>query len=606
MEIIIKKINGKVQHLNEVLPAIPTNTILNKTITGCGATYTEIKTKRNSIIIEPNRPVIYGKCNDSKHKKDNLFGVFEGVYTDDIVKYVWKSQERGKFIKIMTTPESFSKVRSAFEELDIDIRFEGYFLLFDECQKMVKDSGYRANITLPIEFFFQCKNKAIVSATPPNEFSDDRFENFEVLKIKPDYDYSQDIELQTSNNVLQTLKENLTEMQDSEQPIFLFVNYTDMIYSIMTQLGILEDSAVFCSQKSVEKLKSERFRHAYEDWKSDRQMRYNFMTSRFYSALDIEFDDANIKPNVILLTDCFKAEYTMFDPYMDTVQVVGRFRNSVSKLVHISNTDFRIKIWTRPQIVCSYQCEKFLYDRLCTFRDNCNDDLLNTVYTNNIALLNYNKFLDETGKENGFLIDNYINDDYIKTFYNSHETLCKAYTECDYFNVKHIRHQYKLGDYEKLKFACSGLTIKEKRVEIVKQLEILGDCTTEAELQYKTDLSFVDTLLVRAYDMFGKEAIESMQYSTKKMKEAIILKEHKQKTSSGDIIKLININFKNQHWYSCAMIKKRLKEIFDSLNISPPKAITSHTINDYFEAVEQKKKEGRGYYLFSSKFRNVT
>ena len=209
MEYTIKKINGKVQHLNEVLPAIPTNTILNKTITGCGATYTEIKTKRNSIIIEPNRPVIYGKCNDSKHKKDNLFGVFEGVYTDDIVKYVLNSQEQGKFIKIMTTPESFSKVGSAFEELDIDIRHEGYFLLFDECQKMVKDSGYRANITLPMEFFFQCKNKAIVSATPPNEFTDERFSKFKILKIRPDYDHSQDIELHTSNNVLQTLRKCL-------------------------------------------------------------------------------------------------------------------------------------------------------------------------------------------------------------------------------------------------------------------------------------------------------------------------------------------------------------------------------------------------------------
>lgn len=606
MEIIIKKINGKVQHLNEVLPAIPTNTILNKTITGCGATYTEIKTKRNSIIIEPNRPVIYGKCNDSKHKKDNLFGVFEGVYTDDIVKYVLKSQERGKFIKIMTTPESFSKVRSAFEELDIDIRFEGYFLLFDECQKMVKDSGYRANITLPIEFFFQCKNKAIVSATPPNEFSDNRFENFEVLKIKPDYDYSQDIELHTSNNVLQTLKEMLTEMKDSEQPIFLFVNYTDMIYSVMTQLGILKDSAVFCSQKSVEKLKAKNFKHAYEDWKSNRQKQYNFMTSRFYSALDIEFNNENIRPNVILLTDCFRAEYTMFDPYMDTVQVVGRFRNGVSKLVHISNTNSRIKMWTRPQIICSYQCEKVVYEIFCTFRDNCNNDMLNTAYTNNIALLNYNKFLDETGKENGFLVDNYINDEYIKTFYNSHKTLYKAYTNCKYFNVKHIRHQYKLGDYDRLKITYSGQTIKEKRVEIVKQLEILGDCKTEAELQYKRDLSFVDPLLVRAYDMFGKEAIEAMQYSSKKMREAIILKNHEQKTSSVDLAKLININFKARNWYSCAMIKKRLKEIFGSLNISPPKAITSHTINDYFEAAEQKKKEGRGYYLISSKFIDMT
>lgn len=33
---------------------IPTNVILDKTLTGVGATYCEIHAKRNSIIIEPN------------------------------------------------------------------------------------------------------------------------------------------------------------------------------------------------------------------------------------------------------------------------------------------------------------------------------------------------------------------------------------------------------------------------------------------------------------------------------------------------------------------------------------------------------------------------
>ena len=100
---------GRVQYLTEVLPEIPTNTILYKKLTGLGATYGEITAKRNSIIIEPNVPVIIGKCNDPKHKDDNLFGVYEGVYTDDIIKYLEKS--KNKYYKILTTPESFQKGR---------------------------------------------------------------------------------------------------------------------------------------------------------------------------------------------------------------------------------------------------------------------------------------------------------------------------------------------------------------------------------------------------------------------------------------------------------------------------------------------------------------
>ena len=37
---------------------IPSNVILDKTLTGLGATYTEIHSDRNSIILEPNVPVI--------------------------------------------------------------------------------------------------------------------------------------------------------------------------------------------------------------------------------------------------------------------------------------------------------------------------------------------------------------------------------------------------------------------------------------------------------------------------------------------------------------------------------------------------------------------
>ena len=143
-------------------------------LTGLGATYGELKANRNSIIIEPNKPVISGKCKDPKHGKDNLFGVFDGVYADDVVAYMERSIKQSKHFKILTTPESFHKVQEAFEEMDMDIRYNS-FLLFDECHKIVKDSGFRPDITLPMDLFFECEQKALVSATPI-EFTDPRFE----------------------------------------------------------------------------------------------------------------------------------------------------------------------------------------------------------------------------------------------------------------------------------------------------------------------------------------------------------------------------------------------------------------------------------------------
>ena len=235
-DIILRKDkNGNMPYLIDLLDdkMIPANTILCKKLTGLGATYSEIKAPRHSIIIEPNRPVIIGKCKAPEHRNDNLFGVYQGVYTDDIIDYIEDCKDR--YIKILTTPESFHKVEEALKVTDIEIRFQ-CFLLFDECHKIVKDSDFRDTISLPMDLFFECENKALVTATPI-EFTDPRFENFKRIQIVPDFDFSKEIFLHITNNVLQTVKETL---QSLEGNIFIFCNSTDMIYNLMKQGGVLK------------------------------------------------------------------------------------------------------------------------------------------------------------------------------------------------------------------------------------------------------------------------------------------------------------------------------------------------------------------------------
>ena len=101
---IIKDLSiEKSQWLSDVLPLIPTNTILNKVMTGCGATTLEINAPRHSIIIEPNVPVIIGK----KNQHPFLFTVYEGTSKEDVKAYL--SGEEDGFRKIITTPEGFDK-----------------------------------------------------------------------------------------------------------------------------------------------------------------------------------------------------------------------------------------------------------------------------------------------------------------------------------------------------------------------------------------------------------------------------------------------------------------------------------------------------------------
>ena len=587
----------KVQYLTEVLPEIPTNTILYKKLTGLGATYGEITAKRNSIIIEPNVPVIIGKCNDPKHKDDNLFGVYEGVYTDDIVNYLEKSKK--KYYKILTTPESFQKVKDAFEELEMSAHCS-CFLLFDECHKLVKDADYRNNITLPIDDFFKFDQKALVSATPI-ELNDPRFkeQNFKMIEIQPTFDYKKELWLHHTNNTLQALKTVLSKLDNEEAaplPICVFINSTDIIYSLMKQLDLLEDSAVFCAPKSVDKLKKNRFCNVYEEWNKDKMKRYNFFTSRFFNAVDMELEE---QPHVIMLTDVYFAEHTMIDPYTDAIQIVGRFRNGVSSITYISNTKKGLPQRSKEEIKGYLICRKEIYRTMKNFYDCATDRASRDAYRAALESLPFNRMLDRNGRENWFAIDNYMDEELMKNYFYDENSLYKAYDNCDSFIVYHAGYYCPLGDSERLKRENKSQSIKDKRKEIVRQLEMLGDCVTEMELEYKRDLIAADSFIVEAYDTVGKEVIEKLKYSKKKITEAMIQKQYSEKATGTEVIRLIKNSFTVGQKYTCKHIKEEITRIYALLNIHPPKTITSKTINDFFVVSECKVNKDRGYLFIS-------
>lgn len=592
---INKNENGKIQYLTEVLPMIPTNTILYKTLTGLGATYGELKADRNSIIIEPNVPVIVGKCNDPKHKEDNLFGVYEGVYTEDVIKYLEKSAD--KRTKILTTPESFQKVKDAFELMDMDI-YGTCFLLFDECHKIVKDADYRSDITLPFDDFFLFNEKALVSATPIS-FSDPRFEmqKFQIIRIEPAFEYKLPVSLIHTNNVLEQLKRTLDKLDATD--ICLFVNSTDMIYSFIKQLDIENESTVFCAKKSVEKLKNKKFKHAFEQWSKSRMKKYNFFTSRFYNALDIEL---KIKPTVIMISDVYFSEYSMIDPHTDAIQAIGRFRNGVNRVCHIFNTNPNLPVRTEEEIGIYLQVSKEVYDKIKTFYDCATSEEARNAYHGILKVLPFNQMLNKDGKENFFAIDNYVDEALLKSSYNAQDKLIASYRSNRLFDLDVESAYFPFGDFERLKKESKYASLKDKRKEVVRQLELLkGDDETEMIRNYKEDLRKADSFIYGAYEEIGKEMIESLDYSVKRIKEAMILKQYREKTEGTEFIQLIKNSFKVGQKYTKKYIKEELTRIYALTGVTPQKTITGQSIKEFFYVKEINTGGSRKFLLVESK-----
>lgn len=66
--------------------------------------------------------------------------------------------------------------------------------------------------------------------------------------------------------------------------------------------------------------------------------------------------------------------------------------------------------------------------------------------------------------------------------------------------------------------------------------------------------------------------------------------------------KLLNLDFQIGAWYSAENIKSKLKQICKDLDMKPLKAVTSHTILDFFEAKPQQRGKKRGYLIIRKKF----
>ena len=577
---------SKGQKLSDIMTEIEPNINLAKKFPGVGATYLEIHSHRPSILIEPNVPVIQGKC--AKSDDDfKLFGVYEGVSINAITRYL---QEPNPYHKLMTTPESFQKVKQAVNNVGIDL-YSHFFCLMDESHLLVKDVDYRENIVLPMNDFFLFKQKALVSATPI-ALSDPRFktQGFRTVTIDANYDYRQEITVIHSNNSLQSIREYL---QEHDTPVCFFINLVDYSHSLIKELGIENESSIFCAPKSALKLKHElNFHNAYDEWRADRMRSFNFFTSRFYNAFDLELD---YLPHVVMLTDIKASAYTMLDIHTDCVQIAGRFRNGLESLTHIYTTDHNLPTPNREEIRTNQFAHEHAYNTIRTLYNSASSEAEKNAFGEAMRSLPFNKMLYPDGKKNYFAIDNDTNDRLMDSSYHDSKRIEALYYSCNMFKPSCMGYNYPLEIFNHLQLKGSKMTVREKRKKMVACLSEITEPLSEFDMDYINEMRKVDSLLIEAYELLGLDAIKEMNYSQKRMNEAVILKQVK----GNKTVKLVKNSFKVGNKYKCSEIVSELTRIFELLNIHPHKTIRGETIQYYFDAIPCKigKKRERGYYL---------
>ena len=590
----------KGQYLSDIMKFIPENAIISKTLPGIGATYCEIMSERNSIIIEPNVPVIIGK----REKHPNILGVVEGIGKQDVINYLKGEVE---FKKIITTPESYYKVQKAFKQLGIN-PFGDYFLLIDECERITQDIDYRDTIDAPMEDFWKFKNRSFISATAMTS-SSDKFElnHFKHILIKPDFDCKKDLNLLITPNVLATVKvvfnPEVLDKTNKNDCYCYFINSVDMINCIIKELNIKDVSNIYCSADSLQKLKELQYENVFSNL--GQMNKINFFTGRFFSAVDIEID---CKPDVIIVTDVKFAAHSMILPMTESIQIAGRFRNGIESLTHISNIDNEIPFTSIDDLTISIEQSKYAYDQIYTLYETAPNEIFRTVIKEALQRVEIAKILNSEGYFNSFKLDNILIEQFLKNTYFSNQNLLEAYESSEFFNVKYFDcKSYKFSDY---KFFYKAATTKKKIwKDIVNQLDNINLSSIDDNIYEVANIERKESLIVSSFLILGKDYIESVNFDESKLVIALAKKAEERGETLHPFMDAILETFKVDWDYTEKDIKEKLKNIYSEFEIeNTPKATD---LNKYFDLSLRKTiwgrkekgvKEVKGYRVLSAKF----
>ena len=568
------------------LTPIPTNIILNKVITGWGATYGEIRANRHSIIVLPHKCQINNKHTDH-NSKDYTFPVTEKQTTSHLIKHIMNS--RGRKIKFLSTPEGLGKVIAAIEKTGGN-PYSDYFLLLDEFHKMTKDSGYRVNITSAMSHFFKFDNKAMISATPFKP-KHPGFKGFKLTKVQHQREVKKDIELFTVNNLGAAFKEYIDNYKG--ELLFIFFNTLNGIHALMQNCNLQELANVYCSEDGVKDFHLKNFKNAFNEINPNQIAKYNFLTSSFFNGLDIK--GLEKVPDILILTDIRYAAHSIIDPNTDTYQILGRFRpdnyeedqrDRYNSATHIINTRHNANVKLEDRAIQDFLVSKVRYEQLKELQATATDEFFrDEVYGEALKrVLPFYNLLDSDGNLDFFKYDNYLYEYSLKMCYGDEIAPGLTYLMSELFNITERRKLYLPEEFESMSkdmkryskdsilWACKMLIANENQQG------------TPGANEFYLELAKRFPMVIRAVKILGYERIEELKFNKRLIENAIQKDDIKNRRVHHGVIDIVYKSFITNTPYPVEEVKMKLQSIFDDLEIQ---AIAKSTdIRTYFTVRE--------------------
>lgn len=319
--------------MGDVFDRIPYG-IVNKTITGLGATTLEIMSiKRNSIIVVPTKTLAYSKVKKANQENGDGYAMYIGspigdikstITINNVTSYI-ANKHIGDVQKFIVVADSLPMLINYLEKLKIDA-YSDYFLMVDEIDTLQSDSSYRPRLEAVIDHYFKFDfdKRAVVSATMI-PFSNPKFEKESSLRIEWEQQPKREIKVRYANYIEDAAINEINFLLEStSDKIIVAYNSLDGIFNIIEQLDIdKRQCGVLCSNRSADKVE------LYKDIEDEEKAidengnllhRVTFLTCAYFAGIDI-MDRCH------LITITSKIQPYTYLSINKITQIAGRCRN---------------------------------------------------------------------------------------------------------------------------------------------------------------------------------------------------------------------------------------------------------------------------------------
>ena len=620
-EIIIPK---GTRYLSEIASFELPNGILDKELTGCGATTLALTDGYPTIIASPRKALVLNKT--KQFPVPQSFAVVSGVYKQDVRKYLDDCIREGIIPKIITTYDSLSKVSSSLTEEERN----SFRLVIDEFHNILNDSVFKALTEMAVlDECLKYNYVTYLSATPMLEKyidSIEHFKNVEYYQLK--WNEEDILEFRLYDNPTQNPLGAICEVikaykQDGfvdfdgirSYEAVIFLNSVSNIINVIHTCSLTPEDCniVISNNKDNNSLldafgidKTYNYIIGEIPLSGENNKMFTFCTSTAYQGCDFHSNSA-----MTFIVSDSNIPNTVVDIFTELPQIIGRqrddenpFRNKAA-FYYKTSTFHASEEAMKSDLLGLDKMTKEIIDSINSIlsiplRDNmAKTYCVGMHFSNEQGAFVYYDETEHRMKLNFMARNGFVWRCDVKSMYKDKDRVRQLLVKLHKVNVENSSDNGGVG-LTLSRYTSTVFTDAMKRYCEIQEKRLSSESTIEravlaSQLNESIEGSAIWSRCKYYYDLLGAEKIRALSYQESKIKKesAKISKQHL-------IQQQVDAHYSNGQRIARSKLKLQLQSIYDSLGLKV-KAKATDIENYGFEYVEYQTtidgKRVHGYEL---------